>query len=64
MFEYQKGRFVNAKKIVGFNIYQKDNTWRIAIDLDVESTKENCVYSQGFNTYDEALVFAKTIPAA
>jgi hypothetical protein len=75
MFEYTNGRFVNASKIVGANIYKKQvgtseengqpiHEIRVAIDLDTENRDKSVVYAGPFQNEQEARNFAQTVPIA
>jgi hypothetical protein len=74
MFEITKGRFVDASKIIGANIYRKDTGQiseengeritevRVAIDLDTSNKDKASVYAGPFPTETDALMFIKSIP--
>lgn len=73
MFEYQKGRFVNAKKILSANIYRKKTGQvgpdgneleeiRVAIDLESSDPKNACVYAGPFNNEEEARAIIARLP--
>ena len=62
MFEYRKDRFVNAQRIIAANIYQKEGSLKVAIDLDVRETANNCVYSDPFTSIEAARAYIAIIP--
>jgi hypothetical protein len=74
MFEITKGRFVDASKIIGANVYKKDTgklseadgshimEIRVAIDMDTANKDKASVYAGPFATEGEAINFIKSIP--
>lgn len=75
MFEYTNGRFVNASKIVGANVYKKQTGTsdqngqptfeiRVAIDLDTENKEKSVVYAGPFTDEVQARNFAMNVPIA
>lgn len=62
MFEYQTNRFLDPKRIIGANIYSKDNAIRVAIDIDTIVTDKSCLYAGPFDTIEKAKAFIGTIP--
>lgn len=74
MFEIQKGRFIDASKIIGANVYKKDTgklseidgshitEIRVAIDLDTSNKDKASVYAGPFNSEADAINFIKSIP--
>lgn len=73
LFQYAKNRFINPEKIIGASIYSKQTETpndegkypvilRVAIDLDVKEAPKATVYSDPFNSEEEAKNFLLTIP--
>lgn len=62
MFEYAQNRFISAKRIIGANIYTKNNEIRVAIDIDTEKTGETVVYSNAFADINAAKLFISSMP--
>lgn len=74
MFEITKGRFVDASKIIGANVYKKDTgnvnqengskitEIRVAIDLDTSNKDKSSVYAGPFENEQMAIDFIKSIP--
>lgn len=62
MFEYQKDRFVDPKKIIAANIYSKDNAIRVALDIDTVVSDKSCLYAGPFDNIEKAKTFIGSIP--
>ena len=62
MFEFAKGRYVNPRKILSVNIYQKESNWRVAIELDASYKEQHTVYSDPFTIYEAAQAYVNLIP--
>lgn len=74
MFEITKGRFVDASKIIGANVYKKDTgkvhiadgtpitEIRVAIDMDTANKDKASVYAGPFDNEQKAIDFIKSIP--
>lgn len=62
MFEYAQGRFVNLQRVICANVYNKDNTLRVAIDLDVSESSRSTVYTAPFDSHDSAVNWIKAMP--
>lgn len=45
MLEIAPGRFINRKRVVGANIYQKDGKIRVAIELDTVNKEAATAFS-------------------
>lgn len=70
-YEYARGRFIlDTSKVIDVAVYHKqqpgkDNpsdyttVWRVAYTLDVQNTEKNTLYSDAFNTEDEARAWAQ-----
>jgi len=57
MFEIATNRFINRKKIIGANIYEKDGKIRVAITLDTVNKEEATAFSGEMATKEEARTF-------
>jgi hypothetical protein len=57
MIEIAPNRFIVAKRIVGANIYTKDNKIRVAITLDTVNKEEATVFSGEMATAEQAKTF-------
>lgn len=64
MFEYAKGKFVNPKKVIAVNAYEKEGKWRAAIDVDVVSKEKATLYSDAFETYDSCRNYIANFPTS
>ena len=74
MFEITTGRFVDASKIIGANVYKKDTgklseadgshitEIRVAIDMDTANKDKASVYAGPFASEAAAVAFIKSIP--
>jgi len=62
MFKYANGRYINPTKILTANVYQKDDKYRVAIDIDVKEASKNVVYSDTFETAQAAESFIIGMP--
>lgn len=73
MFEYTNGRYVNAVKIVGANVYKKQvgtsetngqpiTEIRVALDLDTENRDKSVVYAGPFQSEQEAKNYILSLP--
>lgn len=61
MIEIAPGRFINRKRIVGANIYQKDGKIRVAITLDTVNKEESTVFSGEMANDTEARNFISNL---
>lgn len=61
MFEFAKGKFLNQSKLIQVNIYQKENTFRVAFDMDSVSKEKSTLYSEAFTSYEAALALVQSI---
>lgn len=62
LFQYAQNKFVNPKRIIAANAYQKEDVLRVAIDLDVSDAAKSTVYSDPFKTVEECNQFLQKIP--
>lgn len=57
MIEIAPNRFINRKRIVGANIYTKDNVIRVAITMDTINKEEATCFSGTMETTEQARNF-------
>jgi hypothetical protein len=73
MYEYTSGRYVNAVKIVGANVYKKQvgtseangapiHEIRVALDLDTENRDKSVVYAGPFPSEEAAKHYIQNLP--
>ena len=61
MIEYAPGRFLVAKRIVGCNIYTKNNEVKVAITVDTVNAEERTVFTPAFQSDQEARTFIQNV---
>lgn len=61
MFEIAPGRFIVASRIVGCNIYTKENVRRVAITMDTVNAEERTVFSAPMESEEAAKTFVANL---
>lgn len=64
MFRFTASRYLNPTKILSATVYQKEGTTRVAIKLDAKDPSESVVYTDPFNSDQEAHNFIMSLPIA
>lgn len=62
MFEIAPGRFVNPKKIIGANVYEKNGKWRVAFTMDTINKEAENAFSGEHTAREAAEAFIKSVP--
>lgn len=61
LFEFAKGKFLNTKKLIQANIYEKDGGFRVAFDMDAASKEKATLYSDKFTSAEAATALIQQI---
>ncbi len=59
LVKYAKDRFLNPEKIVGANVYLKDNKIKVAIKMDSVDPESKTFFSDEFQSPDHAEAYVK-----
>jgi hypothetical protein len=63
MFEIAPGRFINLKKVIGANAYEKNGKWRVAFTMDTVNKEAETMYSAEFTAYEPAKALIQSLPS-